>query len=343
MLKRTLLSLLPCAAMLAAVFTENFDNGLNTWGRWNAPANKVSYEFDKNEGCAAPGCALIRFNDGNDPSKSSVFIRRFAGLEAGTYIFSAKCKAIGGDDVTATLAVQSGKNTEKDGKTTWVYQAKLGDTSKKVSVDQWRTISVVFVLEDGIVPQLLPGAKGPAGCGCLFDDITLEKIDFTKGYKDAFDCNAWNIWKANPKDKISMLYTDDEGHLDKGAVAIEYQESNPAHKSVCLLRRFPVRPGQEYNFLVFVKAVDLPDNMKVSLSIQAQDMDNQFLGIPPLRTLTTAGQCREWKRLVLTYRIPTTGKWEKCANILVTMGGTSTQKGILYFDDFQFFPSQDED
>ena len=338
-----LLFILSCVSLMAAIYTEGFDKNLNGWGHWNPPENKVSYLHDKELGCAAPGSAKILFKEGNSPTKRPVFIRQFPNLEQGEYRITAKCRAIGDGEVNASLTVQAGKMAEKNGKSTWNYRNKLCENKRNLKGEEWQTLSVTFNVAEGIVPQLLPGACGEAGNGCLFDDITLEKIDFTQGYKDSFESNIWSIWKANPKDKIRMIHSETEGHDGPGAIGIEYQESNPDHKSVSLLRRFPVEPGKEYTFLVFVKAVDVPDDMGISLGIQGLDSQNKFLGLPLRSSKTTADQCREWKRLVITFKIPTTGKWAQCAKMLVTMGGRTPEKGFLYFDDFAFIPSDDED
>ena len=79
------------------------------------------------------------------------------------------------------------------------------------------------------------------------------------------------------------------------------------------------------------------------LWIQAQNAKRIFLGLPSKSAQMKADACSdEWKRLVLTFRVPKEGKWQQCAYMLITLGLRTNQPGIALFDDFEYFNSKEE-
>ncbi|MBO4345768.1 MAG: hypothetical protein J5833_08425, partial [Victivallales bacterium] len=157
--------------------------------------------------------------------------------------------------------------------------------------------------------------------------------------EDAFDGNsAWAFWKL-PTTKVADSHVSDVGHSAPGAACITVEDGNDA--SGCFTRHVPATPGAVYNFIVFAKADRLADDAAITLGIQGQDKSQQFLGTPVQSVKCSASECRgEWKRLVLSFRVPKSGKWNDCGFLLVTLGAGGNAAGNAYFDDFTFYESK---
>ena len=153
---------------------------------------------------------------------------------------------------------------------------------------------------------------------------------------DQMDAKTFGNWKSDGA-KISFGHRASEGHAAAGALSVAVEEGNPPKKSGCYTARFPAKPGKEYTCVVWVKAKGLADETDLGLAFQGQDEKTHFLGTAPVSTHVKAVDCRDgWKRVVLTFTVPTEGRWAKCANLLVTFGASGTVPGEALFDDFSF-------
>ena len=162
----------------------------------------------------------------------------------------------------------------------------------------------------------------------------------SKEYKDDFSAKSWDNWKRQTA-KGKFLHNKTDGHNAKGCMEIIAKKTNPKKSSFCFLKRFPVEPGKAYNAIVWLKVIKTTPDANFSLSFQGQDEKKHFLGLPP-KSIKLKGKDapEDWKRLVLTFTVPTTGKWAKAVYLLCTIGMSNTGEGRVLFDDFCFFESE---
>ena len=169
----------------------------------------------------------------------------------------------------------------------------------------------------------------------------MTKVDGIDEFFDTFAANSWGNWKSS-KAKMTFSHDPAVGKKAPGSLKIA-QLANSAGSGVAT-KHIPVMPGKTYTLTVFVKAKDLDPNTKLSLSFQAQDQNLKFLGLTIPSRAFTAAECADWKQIILTYKVPNTGRWEKCRTLLVTLGvGTSKTPGAAWFDDFEFFVEENEE
>jgi hypothetical protein len=155
---------------------------------------------------------------------------------------------------------------------------------------------------------------------------------------DDFSADKWSDWKA--ADAVATFaHNPHVGRKAKGALQITIGPDNPRKAGLCFVRHFAVRPGRTYTALVYVRAGGLAPDSEITLAFQGQDANKQFLGTGVQSTILKGEQAPtdEWQRMVLSLRILETGRWEKAAILLCTLGVANAASGQVFFDDFEFF------
>ena len=214
---------------------------------------------------------------------------------------------------------------------------------KKLPVEKdWIMVACEFTVPNGIDQvQILTAGYADAGTILQFDDFSMTEVDMTAEYKDSFDYDAWGFWKS-PGTKVTKNLDRKEGNKAPGAALIVVEEGNPKNKGGSLTKHFPVKPGKEYTFVVFVKSQGLSPETTIGMSIQGQDAKKRLLGSGVQGTKIKAEDCREWKRMVFTFQIPDSGKWKNAGFLLMTLGTGGSTPGRVWFDDFEFFCNSEE-
>lgn len=159
---------------------------------------------------------------------------------------------------------------------------------------------------------------------------------------ESFDTYAWGHW-ASEKADAKVGHDPSVGRSKPGSGRIRIGGAPGSRGSACLLKTFEVQPGREYTALVWVKAEGLEPSGKVSLSFQGKDAKLRFLGTPVIYADRRIDFCRDWKRLVLTFTVPSQGRWNDCRNLMVTISVPAGKPGVLWADDFEFFETEEED
>ncbi len=309
-----------CAVTLcAADVTDDFSSGI--WSHWNISEAKVAFSHGN-------GTAEISMKEGNPAGKGGYFLKNFPAAPGKTYSVSVM---VSGKDAAAELSVQA----FKDGK----FMSVISASSRKVSSEA-APISFSFETPAGTTEvRALLGAGGPAGASAAFDNFKLAETDPSKGVKDSFDSAVWGFWKADGA-KLAPEFAPETGHSVKGSASIKVLPGNPESKTGCFTNHVPVKPGKEYTFLVWVKGSGFESGANFSLGIQGQNAKRGFLGTGVQSASANSAACKDWKRIVLTFKVPETGAWKNCAFVLVTLGVKSASPGTVYFDDFEFFPEE---
>ncbi|MBQ6473815.1 MAG: hypothetical protein IJJ33_17645 [Victivallales bacterium] len=335
--KGTILSCLAlvAASAFAADFTDDFTS--LDWSHWTGKGGIVGYRKNATDGCAAPGSAEMVFQEGHEPEVAGSFLRRVPVESGKSYRVTVKVRS-GGEagGCQASLGVQAFVGDTK-------FHSTLVKGLKRDVDVAWVSLGADFTVPDGVDKvQFLLNGYGPAKAKLLFDDFRMEEFSLADDFKDSFDTFSWGSWKA--EGALMAFQHDMQGGRDGGGAALaQVLEGNPKGKSGCLTRHFPVEKGKEYTLLVFVKSEGLAPDARVSMSIQGQSVKpTKFLGTGVQGTRVKAEECREWRRMVFTYTIPTTGKWQDCGQVLVTLGTGGTTPGKVWFDDFEFFRSGED-
>lgn len=328
-------ALLMAGTSLNAQVNDSFEK--LTWGRWVNKDGKVDFKHNSAEGKTAPGAAEIHFKEGHKAGVSASMLKMAPVEEGKTYRVKIQARNLTPDiEANASIGVQA----FKDGK----YLHVITSGTKIALNGEWTEIATDFAAANNSNQiQVLVSAGGVTNAKVQFDDFSMAELDISKDFKDDFSQMNWSYWKASGS-KIKTGHTREDGHTAKGAAYLEIPADTDG-KSACLLRSFPVQSGKEYTLLVYAKAIDLPAGTDISLNIQGRQSKPtmRFLGTGVQGGKVKAGDCADWKRIVFTYKIPTTGKWKDCDNILVTLGAGCKAPGKVLFDDFEFFLNEDED
>ena len=334
-MKKMMTAVTAMCAFAALAEADQFEKGI--WGSWNKPAAKIKYERSADKGKNNSGALRLVMLKENPAGLSGMFLKTFP-VEGGCWYkaeVSLKQDGTPKAGVTASISLD-GKN-EKNG---IICSAA---TLRVEAGPEWKTVSVpIYAMPGTVKMQVLLAAHNGKDAAVLFDDFKLEKMP-AESVSEGFDHVVWSFWKSAGY-KGSSAHSAVEGRTAKGALAILSQNDSKAGSvpSGCFMYFVPVKPGEEYTFTVFVKAKDLAPDASLSMGIQAQDVKRNFLGLPSKSTAVKADACADWKRLVLTFRIPKEGKWQKCAGLLVTLGLRTNQPGTALFDDFEYFNSKEE-
>ena len=323
-------ALLTATVLTAADLTDSFDT--LKWGNWTGKEGKVAYRLNATEKCAE-----MVFQEGQVAKVSGNFLRIFPVKTGECYRVSVKARcATEGAKCQAGIGVQGFVGVQN-------YHSTIINAAKKELNQDWKQLSVDFMVSD--IPdhvQVLLSAVADSPATVQFDEFSLSPIDFSKSFTDSFDTLSWGFWKHKDA-KIVKLHDPVGGRDGQEAALIEVQDGNPKGNSGCLTRHFPVEKGREYTLVVYVKSEGLAPDTKIAMSIQGQSIKpTKFLGTGVQGTKIKAEDCREWKRMVFTYQIPTTGKWQECGQILVTLGTGGVVPGKVWFDDFEFFRADAE-
>ncbi len=330
------LALLFAATILNAQTTDTFEK--LTWGRWANKGSSIDFKHNPAEGKGAPGAAEMQFKAQHKAGVSGSFLKKLPVEEGKTYRIKISARNLTPDlEAQASIGVQAFKDDK--------HLHVITNGTRIALNNEWIELSTDFTASNNSNKiQILVSASSAPNAKVIFDDFSMEEIDISKEFKDDFSQLNWSNWKATGS-KVKLGHTREDGHTAKGAAYLEIPADNPEGKSGCLLRSFPVESGKEYTLLVYAKAIGLPPNTDISLSIQGRQSKPtmRFLGTGVQGGKLKAGDCTEWKRIVFTYKIPTTGKWKDCDNILVTLGAGCNAPGKVLFDDFEFFLNEDED
>ncbi len=128
----------------------------------------------------------------------------------------------------------------------------------------------------------------------------------------------------------------------KGVLKIVINKKTPPNSSFVFLNHFPVKPGKEYTAVVYVKGRNLSSDSRISLAFQGMDAQKKFIGTDVKSTAIDGANVSnsEWKRLILTFKIPTTGVWAGASVIICTFGIEKSVSGEVFFDDFEFVDTE---
>ncbi len=315
------------AATVNTNVSEDFTKGV--WSYWNSPKVKVKYSHNKTEGSAAPGAAQIT----TSTPGSAMFLKRFTVQPSSLYQIEVMVKSAT-PDVTASIGLQDFGMAKK-------FVKVIGSHGTKAT-PEWQKL--VYFFRTGSkteTVQVLLGSDCPTPATLLFDDFKMTKVDGIEEFLDSFAANTWGNWKG-AKAKMKFSHDAAVGKKAPGSLKIE-QLANSA-SSGCATKHIPVVPGKTYTLTVFAKTKGLDPKTKISLSFQAQTKDFKFLGLAIPSRSYNAEECSDWKQIVLTYKVPNTGRWANCRTLLVTLGlGTSKVPGTVWFDDFEFFVDETDE
>lgn len=315
-----------CSAMLFADAADDFSQ--KAWTVWTGRGTAVKASINKAEGNAAKGALQLVLSKGSICGSLKNF-----PVEPNTF-YTAEIMVKSADkDASFELAIHDFGSDDK-------YK-KIMTRKSFISGAEWKKISISFLTGSKTkFIRFMPNVKTKPGIPAFFDDFKLIK---TEGFedRDSFDFkNEWSLLHSKiAKTKYSVDPT--EGKAAASAAKVEILKDNPPKGSATLMRNISILPGKTYTLSIFVKAEGVSPKTKISLGFQSKDENLKYLGLPIPSTFTTAENCTEWKQLVLTRKITTTGKWAKVRNILVTLGVSgSTEPGSVWFDDFEIFTEE---
>lgn len=308
-----------------------------TWGCWANKGSKIDFWHNPDEGKTAPGTAEMQFKAEHQAGVSGSFLKKLPVEVGKTYRLKISARNLTPDmEATGSIGVQAFKDAK--------FLHVITNGTKVALNGEWTELATDFTAPNNsnAIQILVSGCAVP-NARVVFDDFSMEEIDISNDFKDDFSQLNWGDWKASGS-KVKIGHTKEDGNKAKGAAYLEIPADNDG-KSGCLLRTFPVQCGKEYTLLVYAKAIGLPAGTDISLSIQGRSSKPtmHFLGTGVQGGKVKASDCSDWKRIVFTYKIPTTGKWKDCDNLLVTLGAGCKVPGKVLFDDFEFFLNEDED
>ncbi|MBT3374965.1 MAG: hypothetical protein HN742_17990 [Lentisphaerae bacterium] len=161
-------------------------------------------------------------------------------------------------------------------------------------------------------------------------------------FADDFSTCTWSEWKAE-KAVAELVHNPTVGNKAPGALGITVGPGNPLGAGCCFVRHFSIEPGRTYTALVYVRGKGLAPDSRVAIGFQGQDAKKRFLGTGVQKALLQgeAVPTGGWKRIVLSFIIPQTGKWEKAALLLCTLAVSNATSGQVFFDDFEFFQAEE--
>lgn len=331
-------ALLSTAAIFAAdpsLSTTNISDDFSTkiWSHWSSPKVKARYSHNKTDGAAAKGAAQLVITG----KGSACFLKRFNVEPDSLYTVEVMVKA-DSNKHTSAIALQDFGMKQKFVKT-------IGRNITKTDT-KWQKLTYFYRTGAKTkTVQVLLDCGTENGGTFLFDDFKMTKVDYLPEFYDSFTVNNWGSWHTH-KSKLRFSIDPEVGKKAPGSYKIEVLPENTLKRySGSATRHIPVIPGKTYTLSVFAKAKGLDPDALISLSMQALNIEHQFisnLAIP--RRSYKVEECRDWRHIIVTYRIPTTGRWANCRNILVTLSTSrSTTPGTVWFDDFEFFIDEVEE
>ena len=335
-MKKMMTAVTAMCAFATLAEADQFEKGI--WGNWNKPAAKIKYERSADKGKNNSGALRLVMLKENPAGLSGMFLKTFPAEGGCWYKAEVSLKQDGTPKAGVAASISLDGKNEKNA---IICSAA---TLRVEAGSEWKTISVpIYAMPGTVKMQVLLAAHNGKDAAVLFDDFKLEKKQ-PEGVAEAFDHVLWGIWKSAGF-KGTSSHAADEGRTAKGAIALHSQNDTKAGAmpSACFMYAVPVKPGEEYTFTVFVKSKNLAPDSVLSMGIQAQNSKRAFLGLPSKSAQMKADACSDdWKRLVLTFRVPAEGKWKQCAYMLITLGLRTNQPGTALFDDFEYFNSKEE-
>lgn len=168
---------------------------------------------------------------------------------------------------------------------------------------------------------------------------TTQNVD--KKSPDTLDYSKFSHWQ-NANSLGTFTFDRHNTRSGKGALKIVINKKTPTASSFVFLRHFPVKSGKEYTAVVYVKGKNLSSNGKISLAFQGMDAQKKFIGTDVKSTYIDSANVSDskWKRLILTFKIPTNGIWAGASFIICTFGIEKSVSGEVFFDDFEFVESE---
>ena len=334
----------PHAYGAETILSEDFSTAVlgTTWASWKSADAVGSCEYSKVGGNKAAGSQEIKIGPANPLKASLCFIRHFpakAGESVRVSVYTRSTQLA--PDAKVVLALQG---LDAGGQ---LYGTPAESSEFKgvvVNGEKWRKLSLQFTIpptgiwEKTEKMMCTLGVSNTAAGTVCFDDFEVVKFGQNEPVTDDFSSMNWASWKL-PETKGEFLHNLEVGNKDPGALEIKIGPGNPVKNGLVFMNRFPVKPGESYTALVFVKTKGLPESGNTSLSFQGQDAKNQFIPDIPVKTVSLAGAALptdEWKRMVLTFKIPNEGNWAKTEYLLCTLGASGAESGQVFFDDFEF-------
>jgi len=335
---------LPYSYSAEMIMNEDFSApALGTsWGSWKSADAVGSCEYNKVAGNKAAGSLEIKIGTGNPLKASLLFLRSFpakAGenIRVSVYVRSTQLAS----DAKVVLALQ-GLDVSGQFIGTQVESSEL--SGAVVNGEKWRKLSLDFMIptlgawEKTEKMMCTLGVSNTTAGTVSFDDFEVVKLGQDEPFTDDFSSMKWGAWKL-PEAKAEFLHNNLIGNKDPGCLEIKIGPGNRAKNGLSFLNRFPVKPGESYTALVFVKTKGLPESGNVSLSFQGQDAKLRFIPNIPVKNVSLTGSALptdEWKRMVLTFKIPNEGNWANTRYLLCTLGASDAESGQVFFDDFEF-------
>lgn len=317
-----------CASTLMADAADDFSQ--KVWTSWDTKGTVVKSTLNKNEGCKAKGAMQIMFPKGTRGGN----LKNFPVEPDSFYVAEIMTKSADKNAVFSLSVHDFGEtNKFKDTMVSRSFNA----------ASEWQKISIPFRTSGKTkFVRILTGVKSQPNTPAFFDDFKLTKTDSLE-IKDSFNFKeSWSIWSGkNAKMKFSI--DNSVGKQSAPAAKVEVLAGNAEKSSSVLMNNISVLPGKTYTLSIFVKTKGISPKAKISLGFQCKDENFKYLNVTYPSTFTTAENCSDWKQLVITRKIPTTGNWGKVRNILVTLGISGTAApGTVWFDDFEIFTEETE-
>ena len=135
----------------------------------------------------------------------------------------------------------------------------------------------------------------------------------------------WGSWRANSQCDSEFVSTPDGGIDNSSAIKMINKSSGGG----CFMKYYTITPGKTYTFSVMAKNETAGN--KMGFSIQGRK-NNYFAGAKIVGKHVISNG--DWQKIELTFKVPTTGKWGTCNNIVVTMSGSGKNTETI-FDDFK--------
>ncbi len=329
MVKYILCALMLSGSMIAAdVYKEDFSS--KKWGSWKAAKAVGQFVHNTEAGHSAPGALEIKVGPENPAGQSLCFLNHLPVEPGKTYtaIVSVQGKDL---DPNAEIGIAF---QGQDGKKAFLGtgQTKAALKGSEVPSDSWKRLSLTLKIPAGgkwadaqfLLVTLLVN-NTPAG-SVLFDDFEFFE-----------DKAAWGQWKSA---KAIGVFQRNMEIRRSGVAALEIKvgPENSLDQSLCFLNHYAVEGGKTYKATVYVQGKDLDPNAEIAVAFQGQNDKKAFLGTGQTKSVLKGKDVPSdgWKELVLTFKVPTEGKWANVKFLLATLGVNKTGAGSVLFDDFEF-------
>lgn len=316
----------------ASLFADAADDfSKKPWSTWTGKNTAVKVTVNMQEGCAAKGALQFVFTKG----RSGGLLKNFP-VEPNTFYTAEIMVKTADPDAVFELAIHDFGENDKYKK---IISRHSFSTSK-----EWKKLTYSFLTGSKTkFVRILPNVEAKTGIPVFFDDFKLVKAEVYE-FKDGFEfLNEWSIWTGK-KAKMKLSIDKTGGRNSSTAAKLQFLDAKNLQNGGTIMRNFSVLPGKTYTLSVWVKANGVDPKTRISLGFQSKDENLRYIGLPIPYTFITAENCTDWKQIVLTRKIPTTGNWGKLRNMLVTLAASgNNSKGEVLFDDFELFEEETEE